>query len=125
MSFERALKAWKRNDPSRASAKNWLDIDRPRPADRRLPRVDGPIEQLDDEHAERHGAQIGGLEQDRGLSPEPASVSQRDREIVALRFGGDRTGPEIAELLGRSLANVQQVLSRSLRRLRAELDPAA
>jgi DNA-directed RNA polymerase specialized sigma24 family protein len=35
------------------------------------------------------------------------------------------TGPEIAELTGLSLANVQQILSRSLRRLRAELERAA
>ena len=41
--------------------------------------------------------------------------------IVALRKRRF-TGPEIAELLGLSLANVQQILSRSLRRLRATLE---
>jgi DNA-directed RNA polymerase specialized sigma24 family protein len=49
-------------------------------------------------------------------------LSDRDRELVALRYGGDLTGPEIASLTGLSLANVQQILSRSLRRLRALLD---
>jgi Sigma-70, region 4 len=53
------------------------------------------------------------------------SLGQRDREIVALRFGGDLAGPEIAALTGLSLANVQQILSRSLRRLRAELEQPA
>ncbi len=38
--------------------------------------------------------------------------------MLALRFGGDLTGPEIAALLELSLANVQQILSRSLRKLR-------
>jgi DNA-directed RNA polymerase specialized sigma24 family protein len=37
----------------------------------------------------------------------------REREIIALRFGGELSGPEIAELTGLSLANVQQILSRS------------
>jgi DNA-directed RNA polymerase specialized sigma subunit len=41
---------------------------------------------------------------------------------VALRFGGDLTGPEIAELTGLSLANVQQILSRSLHKLRGVLE---
>jgi len=50
-------------------------------------------------------------------------LGDRDRELIALRFGGDLTGPEIAELTGLSLANVQQILSRSLRRMRAEMDP--
>ena len=40
--------------------------------------------------------------------------------MIALRFGGDLTGPEIAELIGLTLANVQQILSRSLRRLRSQ-----
>ena len=51
-----------------------------------------------------------------------ASLGERDQEIVALRFGGDLTGPEIAELTGLQLANVQQILSRSLRRLRQLLE---
>jgi len=127
MAFERALKAWKRYDPSRASAKTWLIsiahnllIDHYRAAK-------GPTEQLDDELAERHGPHAPGPEQDLGLSLELAAalatLPQRDREIVALRFGGDLTGPEIAELLDLTLANVQQILSRSLRKLRAELEP--
>lgn len=45
--------------------------------------------------------------------------------MVALRFGGDLTGPEIAEMLGLTLANVQQLLSRSLRKLRDALGEAA
>ena len=56
-----------------------------------------------------------------GLDVSPAG----GREALALRFGGDLTGPEIAEELGISLANVQQILSRALRRLRLELEGRA
>jgi DNA-directed RNA polymerase specialized sigma24 family protein len=61
-----------------------------------------------------------------GLDPDLAvalaGLSERNREIIALRYGADRTGPEIAELMGLTLANVQQIVSRSLRRLRAALE---
>ena len=81
------------------------------------------------ELAERHGSHVAGPEQDLGLSPELATALGPCRsataEIVAFRFGGDLTGPEIAELLDLSLANVQQILSRSLRKLRVELEPQA
>lgn len=60
-----------------------------------------------------------------GLDPELegalSRLSDRDRELVALRFGGDLTGPEIAEMTGLQLPAVQQALSRALRRIRAEL----
>ena len=61
-----------------------------------------------------------------GLDPALAGalgqLGEREREIVALRFGGDLSGPEIAVLTGLTLANVQQILSRSLRRLRSLLE---
>jgi len=61
-----------------------------------------------------------------GLEPELANaldgLAQRDREILALRYGADLTGPEIVELTGLTLANVQQILSRSLRKLRDTLE---
>ena len=63
-----------------------------------------------------------------GLDPDLeaalARLDDRERELLALRFGGDLNGPEIAGLTGLSLANVQQILSRTLRRLRHELEPA-
>ena len=53
-----------------------------------------------------------------------ARLTERDREVLALRFGGDMSGPEIAQLMNLSLANVQQILSRSLRKLRGLLEDA-
>ena len=64
---------------------------------------------------------------DLGLEPELAlalaRLRPRHQEILALRYGADLTGPEIATLLGISLANVQQIISRSLRELREYLSP--
>jgi RNA polymerase sigma-70 factor (ECF subfamily) len=61
-----------------------------------------------------------------GLEPELAralsGLADRDREILSLRYGADLSGPQIADMTGLTLSNVQQIISRSLRRLRAEMD---
>ena len=127
LTFERALKAWSRYDASQASVGTWLLViarnllvDHFR-ADR-SGRTE-PLDALDTQHEKLTAApqrpQLG-LEPD--LERALAALSDRERELLALRFGGDLNGPEIADLTGLSLANVQQILSRSLRRMRAELD---
>lgn len=45
-------------------------------------------------------------------------LGKREREVLALRYGADLTAKEIAELTGLTDANVHQIISRSLRRLR-------
>jgi RNA polymerase sigma-70 factor (ECF subfamily) len=125
--FERGLRAWSRYDPTRASAKTWLlTIAHNLLVDHY--RASRQTDPLADDHGEQSGPAHPGPEYDLGLSPELAdallTLTQRDREVIALRFGGDLNGPEIAELLGLSLANVQQILSRSLRRLRTVLEPS-
>ena len=125
--FERALRAWQRYDPRQAAVGTWLlVIARNLLIDHyRASRSDSeePFEEAHDPVGDP------GPQSNLGLSAELeqalATLAERDREIVALRFGGDLTGPEIAALTGLTLANVQQILSRSLRRLRAELDQAA
>ena len=125
--FERALKAWSRYDPSRAGVGTWLLtiarnllIDHMR-ADRSSRRQ--PIDDL----GAGHDALVApDVPLDLGLEPDLehalSSLGVREREIIALRFGGELTGPEIAELMDLSLANVQQILSRSLRRMRSVID---
>jgi RNA polymerase sigma factor (sigma-70 family) len=121
--FERALRAWSRFDPRRGSERTWLLaiahnvlVDNHR---RKRPTALGPI----DENAL---PSVPGPEQRMGGAPELlealAALSDRDREVLALRYGGDLTGPEIAELLGLSLDNVHQIISRSLRTLRRLLE---
>jgi RNA polymerase sigma-70 factor (ECF subfamily) len=124
--LERAFRAWARYDPARASPRTWLLaiarnllIDHFRASvNRRTLALD-----VDPEVA------AAPVEPDFGLDPDLAAalarLPEREREILALRFGADLTGPEIASLTGLSLANVQQILSRSLRRLRADLEGPA
>jgi RNA polymerase sigma factor (sigma-70 family) len=125
--FERALKAWSRYDPERASVATWLmAIARNILIDHYRGDASALLQPLEEVEEERLGSEAP--EPDLGLEPELAEalalLSPRDREVIALRFGGDLTGPEIAELTDLSLANVQQILSRSLRRLRASLESA-
>lgn len=124
--FERALRAWGRFDPRRASESTWLLAiarnlvidyhrhDRSRGFEvideRVLPPVPGPEDRLT-----ARPELIEALEQ----------LSDRAREVLALRFGGDLTGAQIASLLGLSIANVQQILSRALRKLRGMLETSA
>jgi RNA polymerase sigma factor (sigma-70 family) len=120
--FERALRGWSRFDPRRASVRTWLlVIARNLLIDHHRKRSEVLVAEVDD----RALGRVDGPEQQLGVSAvllnALAELSDRDREVVALRYGGDLTGPEIAELLGLTLANVQQILSRSLRRLRALL----
>ena len=126
LTFERAMRAWGRFDPDRASARTWLMsiannllIDHYRRD--RTTRQD-PIE----DHLSRR--ELITEDPDVGLSPELAAaldeLGERERELIALRFGGELTGPDIADVTGLTLANVQQILSRSLRTVRAKLEEA-
>src|SRR5579862_6878769 len=121
--FERGLRAWSRFDPRRASPRTWLlaiahnllvDHYRSRARRREVSLPDGLDPPASDERL--------GLGLDQALARALDDLADREREIIALRFGGDLTGPEIAAITGLSLANVQQILSRALRRLRASLE---
>lgn len=122
--FERALRAWRKFDPQRGPLRVWLlAIARNVLADHYRADNSPLHEPLDRVEEERLGAED---QPDLGLDPDLAaaldSLSPRDREVLALRFGADLSGPEIAALTGLAVANVQQIISRSLRKLRATLD---
>jgi RNA polymerase sigma-70 factor, ECF subfamily len=123
LTFERALRAWSRFDPRRASETTWLlAIARNLLIDHHRRDRSSKLEPIE----ERLAPTVPGPDERFAASPELLEalghLSERDREVVALRFGGDLTGPEIAELLDLTLANVQQILSRSLRKLRGLLE---
>ena len=125
--FERGLRAWDRFDSRRAAVGTWLLaiarnllIDHYRAA---VPEsVSGPLQDVPAGELPTYNGAGPSL----GLEPELAEaldgLEQRDREILALRYGADLTGPEIVELTGLTLANVQQIISRSLRKLREALE---
>jgi len=125
--FERALRAWDRFDPRRAAASTWLIsiarnllIDHYRAQAPEGPAV--PLEQVDPAALPAVDGAAASLGVEPDLAHALAALAGREREILALRFGADLTGPEIAQLTGLTLANVQQIISRSLRRLRAALE---
>jgi RNA polymerase sigma factor (sigma-70 family) len=123
--FERALRAWSRYDPERASVATWLlSIAANLLIDHR--RRDRPALPLpDDGVGVGESASVAGpearLEGSPALIEALAGLGEREREVLALRYGGDLTGAEVAAVLGLSLANVQQIGSRALRRLRDTL----
>lgn len=124
--FERALKARKRYDPGKASAKTWIysialnclrDQQRRRAAETRaMDRVGAP----------------GGIDlEDPGLSRAEdrdevqralAGLAPEEREVVALKFGGELSAKEMAKVLGEKETTVEGRLYRALRKLRAEFD---
>jgi RNA polymerase sigma-70 factor (ECF subfamily) len=125
--FERALSHWSEYDDRRASIGTWLltiarnlVIDHYRAGGRRGLSVE--LGELPE------SAEPATTEADPalGISPELAAalldLSDRERELIALRFGADCSGPEIARLTGLELANVQQIMSRTLRKLRERLE---
>jgi RNA polymerase sigma-70 factor (ECF subfamily) len=115
--FERALRMWRRFDPTRASARTWLctiarstalDHFRAEKRRRNRERAVSEVEQQ--------------LEPpDLGLSPALeralAALSAADREIVALRIVLDLDAESAARMLGISATACTTRLSRALKRL--------
>lgn len=129
--FERAIRAWPRYDAARASFKTWLlaiaqnllvDHHR-RERSRRHSSTDA--EGFDEALLGSAPGPDERFELSPALATALTTLSEREREVIALRFGGELSGPEIAELLGLSLANVQQIASRALRKLRSQVEGEA
>ena len=125
--FERALGAWDRFDPSRGELRTWLlAIARNVYIDHRRRQGARPQTVVVDLGEEPEVQPQVSPEERIGVDPELANalrrLSRREREAIALRFGGDLPTREIAELLGVSLSNAQQILSRALRRLKSILE---
>jgi RNA polymerase sigma factor (sigma-70 family) len=124
--FERALRARKRYDPERAALKTWLysialnclrDQKRREGAETRaLDRAVVPVpgEALD--------PALGRVDERDRLGRAMAVLSDEEREVVALRYGGDLTAPEMAKLLDEPATTVEGRLYRALRKLRSELE---
>ncbi|GAA2494665.1 RNA polymerase sigma factor SigF [Streptomyces thermolineatus] len=67
---------------------------------------------FEDQHLE-------GVEYWETLKPMIAQLDERDRRILAMRFGADMTQAQIGEELGISQMHVSRLLNRTLKRLRA------
>jgi RNA polymerase sigma-70 factor (ECF subfamily) len=115
--FERAIRYRKSYDPAKGSPATWLvGIARRCIADRpRLPEPTGLTEAGGSE--EFHDTRVDVL----AIRAAVAQLPERDRELVALRYGADLTAKQIAELLGLQTNAVEVALHRLHRKLRAEL----
>jgi RNA polymerase sigma factor (sigma-70 family) len=122
--FERALRARRRFDRRRGSAKTWLyaialnvlrDHARRAAAEARAYERDGALA------AAGLDAALAGVEHRDEIQRALAGLSSEEREAIALRFGAELTVPEIAELLGESLTTMEGRVYRALRKLRAVL----
>jgi RNA polymerase sigma factor (sigma-70 family) len=120
--FERALKARARFDRRKASHKTWLystalnllrDHARRRVVEQRATAgTGGRVEPPDP---------LEGVELRDQLGRALAALSAEEREVIALRFGGDLTVPEIARLTGGRPKSVEGRLYRALGKLRQQL----
>ena len=120
--FERALRYRESFDPKRGEPVAWLiGIARRCIADtvlRREPVVEEVPDTPGDAHEERT---VGKLD----LHAAVAQLSDRERELVALRYGGDLTAQQIGVLLEMKTNAVEVALHRALGRLRGLLEQEA
>lgn len=66
-------------------------------------------------------ALILGSEQSDRLNQALATLSAKERNIIALKFGADLKNTEIARVTGISESNVGVILYRSMRKLKSEM----
>src|SRR6266487_154332 len=114
--FERALRYRSSFDSRRGTPAAWLVGIARRAVDELLVRRLTTLEELPEQEAPDHDPTIR-----LDLAHAVAQLDDRDRELVALRYGADMTARQIAEMLGLRTNAVEVALHRALNRLRAEL----
>jgi RNA polymerase sigma-70 factor (ECF subfamily) len=117
--FERALRYRKSYDPRKGEPVAWLLGIAKRCVDGRGPRMELASESPEE-------PTVGDLEEDtvRRLTVARAvdTLDERDRELIALRYGADLTARQIAELLGARTNAIEVALHRAMGRLRATFE---
>jgi RNA polymerase sigma-70 factor, ECF subfamily len=114
--FERALRYRKSYDPRKGEPVAWLLGIAKRCVDGRGPRLEFASEAPDEPgRADLEEDVVRRLTVARAVS----SLDERDRELIALRYGADLTARQIAELLGARTNAIEVALHRALGRLRA------
>ena len=122
--FERVVRSWAGFDARRASERTWIltiarnvltDHFRRERHRRVLSTDEHPV--LLDALLDARDPLAARLSID-GLKGWLGALGERERLVLALRFGADLSAAEIAESTGLSVDNVHQIVSRSLRRLR-------
>jgi RNA polymerase sigma factor (sigma-70 family) len=123
--FERALRSRRSFNPVRGSEKSWLyaiALNCLRDHLRRREVERGALERhgLETEMASNPGEEVVEARDSVGRALE--SLSDEEREAIALRFGADLTVPEIAELTKEKLTTIEGRVYRALRKMRDEMN---
>jgi RNA polymerase sigma-B factor len=82
---------------------------------------DGSLHLADTLGADDHGYTLTDLT--LSLEPALASLTDRERRIVTLRFYGNQTQAQIAKQLGLSQMHISRLLAQAFTKLRKQLDP--
>ena len=119
--FERALRGRDTYDPSRGEPLTWMiGIARRCIADIvkvRLVTVADPPEQAGPADLEERAVSRITLAEAIG------TLDERDRDLIAMRYGADLTAKRIAEVVGMETNAVEVALHRALGKLRDQLEP--
>src|SRR3954469_21868573 len=125
--FERAFRARGRFDPRRGSEATWLysiALNRLRDHQRRMQVERAALDRIVTGETVTAGAADDAIADRDRVMRALEVLNERDRELVALRFGADLTAPQIAKVTDQPLTTVESRLFRALRRLRTVLEPA-
>jgi RNA polymerase sigma factor (sigma-70 family) len=125
--FEKALKAFPRYDPGRASLSTWLfTIARNSISDHFRDRRKRKHNELDEADILSQVAdpevEAQALEIRQELATAFSCLSAREHEVMALKFGSGMSNREIGGLLGISETNTGTIIYRSLGKLKKELE---
>ncbi len=124
--FERVLRSRQRFDPRRGSERRWLytiALNLLRDHARRQKHEDRVLRQVGAGAAlEEPDPGLAAVEHRDELHRALATLSEEEREALALRFGADLKLRDVARIVGDGESAVEGRIYRALRKLRDELD---
>jgi RNA polymerase sigma-70 factor (ECF subfamily) len=117
--FERALRYKKSYDSRKGEPIAWLIGIARRCIDGRAPALEHSSEHLEAaDHRDLEDETVRKI----ALSGAVERLEERDRELIALRYGSDLTARQIAELQGAKTNAIEVALHRALGRLRTHME---
>ncbi|MHB0914305.1 MAG: RNA polymerase sigma factor [Thermoleophilia bacterium] len=125
--FEKAWRSLRSFDPERASVSSWLfTIARNCVFDHlrrgRRNREEAVAEIIQADTAAGPELQLEDKERRHELMASLAHLEEREREVIALKFGGGMSNGDIAAVMSLTPTNVSTILYRSLARLKTQLE---